>query len=101
MSNLPSVLYSTDMSKSHAATPTTDPGRATAQRAPGSTATGRAERRDALLRFLTNPPREVAEVARALREAEAQYGDDADQELADLEAGQHPLQQAKADSPMR
>lgn len=31
----------------------------------------------------------------ALLEAGAAYGDDADRELADLEAGRHPLQRAR------
>jgi hypothetical protein len=60
-------------------------------------AAARAERRDALLRFLADPPRHVAEAALTLREAEEQYGNDTDRELADLEVGLHPLQRTKAE----
>lgn len=88
------------MSKSSAVVSMADPRRSSSQRSPDVEAPGRAGRRDALLTFLANPPREIAEAARALREAEEQYGDDADQELADLEAEQHPLQRAKASSSM-
>ncbi len=85
------------MSKSGAAT-TVDSERLPAQPASDREAAARAERRGALLRFLADPPREIAEAALALREAEEQYGDETSRELADLEAGQHPLQRAKAES---
>ena len=55
----------------------------------------RAERRSALLRFFADPPRAVAEAALALRAADERYGDDTDAELADLEAGGHPLLRPK------
>jgi uncharacterized membrane protein len=88
------------MRKSNAATTMVEPGRPPTQRASEVEASARAERRDALLRFLANPPRDVAAAASALREAEEQYGDEADRELADFELGQHPLQRAKADPSM-
>lgn len=58
----------------------------------------RAERRSAMLRFFANPPRKIVEAAPALREADELYGDDGDRELADIEAGRHPLQRAKGKS---
>jgi hypothetical protein len=57
----------------------------------------RRERRRALLDFLADPPREALEAAVTLREASAPYGEDAERELADLEAGTHPLQRAPKD----
>jgi antirestriction protein ArdC len=57
-----------------------------------------AERRSALLQFFANPPRELAEAAIALRAADDFYSNDTDRELADIEAGRHPLQQPKAKS---
>ncbi len=49
-----------------------------------------------IVRFLTTmtPERELA--CEALLEAGLVYGDDADRELADLEAGRHPLQRPRA-----
>jgi hypothetical protein len=88
------------MGKSSAATTTVNPGHLPARLASDANAPARAERRNALLRFLADPPRDIAEAARALREAEEQYGDESDRELADLEAGQHPLQRPKTDSSM-
>jgi hypothetical protein len=85
------------MSKSGAATTKADPERLPARGASDGEASARAVRRDALLRFLADPPRNVAEAALTLREAEKQYGDETDGELADLEAGQHPLQRSKAE----
>ena len=88
------------MGKSSAATTTTNPGHLPARLASDVNAPARAERRNALLRFLADPPRDIAEAARALRIAEEQYGDESDRELTDLEAGQHPLQRPKTDSSM-
>jgi hypothetical protein len=85
------------MRKSGAATTKADPERVPARPASDEEASARAARRDALLRFLADPPRNVADAALALREAEKQYGDETDRELADLEAGQHPLQRPKAE----
>jgi len=58
----------------------------------------RAQRRETRIRFLADPPRKIVEAARALREADEQYGDEFDRELADLEAGQHPLHRTKTGS---
>lgn len=55
----------------------------------------RAERRGALLRFFADPPQVIAEAALALRDADNRYGDDTDRELADIDAGLHPLLQPK------
>lgn len=85
------------MSKRGAASMKVDRELLPAQGTAGADAPARAERRDALLRFLADPPRNIVEAALALRGAEQQYGDDTDLELADLEAGQHPLQLARAD----
>ena len=87
------------MSKSSASTPAVVSGRSPTQQASEIEAPARARRRDALLWFLANPPREVADAARALRDAEKLYGDETERELADLEVGQHPLQRTKAYPP--
>lgn len=87
------------MTKSSATTNKAQPERLAAQPISDGEGLVRVERRDVLLRFLAEPPRHVVEAAQALREAGEQYGGDIDLELADLEAGQHPLQLAKADAP--
>lgn len=51
------------------------------------------ERRAHLLAFLENPPADVLAAAEALGRARAHYSEDTDREIADLEAGRHPLQQ--------
>lgn len=79
------------MSKIGVVTSKADPEHLPARRASDAEASERAERRDVLLRFLADPPHHIVEVALALREAEQQYGD-TNMELADLEAGRHPLQ---------
>ena len=84
------------MSKGPPATTRAVAERLPARRTLDAEGQARAERRDALLQFLADPPRHVAVAARALRDAEEQYGDESERELADLEAGQHPLQRPKA-----
>ena len=64
------------MNKIAAATVPTEPERLPARRASDVGEPARAERRDALLRFLADPPPHVAEAALAVREAEEQYGGD-------------------------
>ena len=51
----------------------------------------RAERREKLLQFFAAPPPEVLAAAEAVGRARKHYGDDTDGELADLEAGRHPM----------
>jgi hypothetical protein len=86
------------MSKSGAATTKADAEHLRAPQASAPATRARAKRRGALLRFLADPPRDVAEAGLTLREAQEQYGDDTDRELADLEGGRHPLQRPKAES---
>lgn len=50
------------------------------------------ERRAHLLAFLADPPADVLAAAEALGRARAHYGEDTNQEIADLEAGRHSLQ---------
>lgn len=59
----------------------------------------RAERRRALLEYFAHPSPRIVEAAPALRAAADRYGDDTARELADLEAGRHPLQ--REDEPAR
>lgn len=48
-----------------------------------------------IVRFLATMTPEQELACEALLEAGARYGDDADRELADLEAGRHPLQRRR------
>jgi hypothetical protein len=89
------------MSKSSIAATKADPEHLPARQAAAGDAPARAKRRDALLRFLADPPRDVAEAAIAMRQAAEQYGNDTGRELADLDAGRHPLQRAKAEPSTR
>jgi hypothetical protein len=52
----------------------------------------RAERQAHLLDFLSAPPPEILAAAEAVGRARERYGDDTDRELADIDAGRHPLQ---------
>ena len=50
------------------------------------------ERRAKLLAFMADPPPDILAAADAVGRAFERYGDDTDRELADIAAGQHPLQ---------
>jgi hypothetical protein len=54
-----------------------------------------AARRAHLLGFLADPPPEILAAAEAVGRARERYGDDTDRELADLDAGRHPLQRER------
>ncbi len=54
------------------------------------------ERQARLLDFLADPPPEILAAADAVGRAREQYGEDTDRELADIEAGRHPLQRRAA-----
>jgi hypothetical protein len=55
-----------------------------------------AERQARLLDFLADPPPDILAAADAVGRAREQYGEDTDRELADIEAGRHPLQRRGA-----
>jgi hypothetical protein len=58
----------------------------------------RTDRRSALLQFFADPPRNVVEAAFAMAASDERYGDDTATELADIDAGVHPLQVPKVRS---
>ena len=54
-----------------------------------------AERRSKLLEYFAHPPPEVLAAAEDVGRVREHYGDDTDRELADIEAGRHPLQRRR------
>jgi|HubBroStandDraft_6_1064221.scaffolds.fasta_scaffold2082459_1 hypothetical protein len=55
-----------------------------------------AQRQARLLDFLADPPPDILAAAEEVGRAREHYGDDTDGELADIEAGRHPLQRRRA-----
>jgi hypothetical protein len=54
-----------------------------------------AERQDALVAFLADPPAELLAAADAVGRVREAYGAATARELADIEAGRHPLQKRR------
>lgn len=51
-----------------------------------------AERRAKLLAFFADPPPDILAAADAIGRSFERYGEDSAREIADIEAGRHPLQ---------